>query len=365
VFHGFRGMVAAGLDNNTQGKWRRSVRRAVITAGLEGAYALHRGGLFSDAAGYGVIFTLHHVRPRQDIEEFGPNAHLEITPEFLDAAIQQLRDDGYTFAALQELPELLDNRTTHQRFAAFTLDDGYRNNMQHALPVFSRNKVPFTIFVNSGFAERTRSIWWETLAVLMTGRTEIHFDFGAGEERLDLSHTDAKFSAFDRFSDFIWKGDEEHALVQLDLLAKRHGIDPLGITDRLTLPPDDLKTLATEPLASLGAHTTSHRALSRLSDHDARVEMEHSASWIENLTGKRPTAVAYPYGSPRAAGPREYTIAQELGFRVGVTTRPGIINEKNTAIMTGLPRVSLNGFYQKGRYVSAMASGIPFAFKKR
>ena len=46
---------------------------------------------------------------------------------------------------------------------AITLDDGYRNNFEQALPVFQRHAVPFTIYVCPGFAERTSELWWEAL----------------------------------------------------------------------------------------------------------------------------------------------------------------------------------------------------------
>ena len=341
------------------------MRQAAITAGLEGAWLLNRSRLFSDAAGAGVVFTLHHVRPRQQDVAFAPNAHLEITPEFLDAAIVQLAADGYEFVRLEDIPALMRDKNRRSRFAAFTLDDGYRNNAEHALPVFARHNAPFTVFVNSAFAERTRSIWWETLSALLQFDRILHFDFGhgRGEETLDVTTKAGKAITFDRFCDFVWHGDEMLALARLDALAIANGVDPIGITAKLTMTPEELKQLSHQPLATLGAHTETHRALSRLSDAEARYEMEHSAQWIKALTGERPQTIAYPYGDSRAACMREYRIAEELGFTVGVTTRPGIISDKGKQPMTGLPRVSLNGYYQQSRYVSALASGIPFRLR--
>ena len=349
----------------TRSKWRRGMRQAAITAGLEGAWLLNRSRLLADAAGVGVVFTLHHVRPQQRDLAFAPNAHLEITPEFLDTAITQLSADGYEFVRLDDIPMLIKDKSRTKRFAAFTLDDGYRNNFDYALPVFARHAAPFTVFVNSAFAERTRSIWWETLGALLQIDRILHFDFGQGrgEERLDVTTKAGKAISFDRFCEFIWYGDEMQALARLDALAIANGIDPLSITAALTMTPQELKKLVQHPLATLGAHTESHRALSRLSDADARYEMDHSANWLETLTGERPQTIAYPYGDSRAACMREYRIADDLGFTVGVTTRPGIITANGKLPMTGLPRVSLNGYYQKRRYVSALASGIPFRLR--
>ncbi|MDO1581292.1 polysaccharide deacetylase family protein [Rhizobium oryzicola] len=341
--------------------WRRSVKRGLIAGGLTTANILARAGLMREARGRGAIFTLHHVRPHvaRPIE---PNGHLEVNPEFLDAAIIRLRQEGYDFIGLSDIPDRL-TRPQERPFACFTLDDGYRNNVSHALPIFERHQVPFTIFINEGFADRTHSIWWETLAELLTTQDGLAFDFGDGEEEVDLSTPSRKLDAFDRFAQFMRNGCEASAVAMLDACASAHGIEPLDITASLTMPRQELLTLSRHPLASLGAHTVSHRALARLSEQEASREMRRSANWLEALTGKRPSAIAYPYGSPSAVTTREQALALTLGFKVGVTTQPGTVNEKSAAKITALPRISLNGYYQEPHYVAALASGIPFAMR--
>ncbi|ABC89753.1 hypothetical conserved protein [Rhizobium etli CFN 42] len=311
--------------------------------------------------GRGVIFTLHHVRP-QRAETFAPNAHLEITPHFLDAALRRLTRDGYRFVPLDELPALLSAPEGGRPFAAFTLDDGYINNMEYALAVFERHRTPFTVFVTKGFAEGSHSIWWETLAVLLRQAKEIRFDFGRGSERLALDGPRQQWEAFDRFARYIHRFDEARAVATLDMLARENGIEPTDIVRDLVMRPAQLQRLARHPLAALGAHTISHRALARLSEAEARIEMEVSADYVEALTGVRPAAIAYPYGTPEAAGAREAGLAGRLGFSVAVTTQPGLPAAGKTSY---LPRMSLNGFYQKRRYVSALASGIPLKLMGR
>lgn len=345
-----------------QALWRRSVKRAMIAGGLEAAYLLSNAGLMRNARGSGAIFTLHHVRPSTP-RVVEPNAHLEITPEFLDLAIRRLAAEGYDFIHLSEIPARLAHPTARP-FACFTLDDGYRNNAQFALPVFERHGAPFTIFINEGFAERTHSIWWETVATLINQEKRISFDFGSGPEELDLSSPKSKLDAFDRFCTFIQQGCEAKAVEQLDSAARALGIEPLAITETLTMDKDELRELSRHPLASLGAHTVSHRALMRLSPDVAGHEMQRSADWLQDVTDIRPTSMAYPYGTKAAVSEREQAIARDLGFTVAVTTQPGTLCPASLDQLTGLPRISLNGFYQEPRYVAALASGIPFALSR-
>jgi peptidoglycan/xylan/chitin deacetylase (PgdA/CDA1 family) len=55
-------------------------------------------------------------------------------------------------------------------------------------------------------------------------------------------------------------------------------------------------------------------------------------------------------------------VAIETGFALGVTTQPGVLNSERPERLAELPRVSLNGQYQKSRYVRALVSGLPFFF---
>ncbi|MBX5236750.1 polysaccharide deacetylase family protein [Rhizobium sp. NLR22b] len=343
------------------GQLKRLAKRAAIGAGLEASFLIAAAGLMRQARGRGVIFTLHHVRPHA-ARAFAPNAHLEITPHFLDAALRRLTRDGYRFVPLNELPALLAEPEGGRPFAAFTLDDGYANNMEHALPVFERHRAPFTVFVTKGFAEGSHSIWWETLAVLLRQAKDIRFDFGRGSERLALADPRQQWDAFDRFTRYIHSFDEARAVAAIDTLARENGIEPTDIVRDLVMGPAQLQQLARHPLAALGAHTISHRALARLPEAEARIEMEVSADYVEALTGIRPATIAYPYGTPEAASAREAALVRRLGFSVAVTTQPGLPAAGKPGY---LPRMSLNGFYQKQRYVSALASGIPLKIMGR
>ncbi|KQS67814.1 polysaccharide deacetylase [Rhizobium sp. Leaf371] len=338
---------------------KRLIKRGVIAGGLAVARGLSAGGLMRGARGRGAIFTLHHVRPFVPAV-FSPNAHLEITPQSLDAALSRLKRDGYRFIALADLPAHLasDDR---RPVAVFTLDDAYRDNLDHAAPVFVHHGAPFTVFATEGFVKRTHSLWWETLAALLQEKPWLIFEFEDWPERIHLQTPQQMQTAFARFADFVQSGDEAAAVAEIDRVARAEGLDPLALTDRLTLDAAGLEALARLPGASIGAHTVSHRALARLSDADAEAEIVRSVEAVEAITGIRPSSFAYPYGDRRAVSARDMRLAGGHGL-VAVTTRPGTL--ATDADLTALPRISINGHFQAPGDVAALASGIPFRLMK-
>ncbi len=131
------------------------LRNTVIRAGLEALYFSGAHYLLRPIfAGVGIIFMLHHVRPRRD-GAFQPNHHLEVAPEFLRAMLAHLRNLDVDIVTLDEVHQRLKERNFARRFACFTLDDGYRDNRDFALPVMREYDAPLTVYVTSDFAEGT------------------------------------------------------------------------------------------------------------------------------------------------------------------------------------------------------------------
>ncbi len=338
--------------------------RAGVSGALEIANLMQKAGIMKSAGGAGVIFMLHLVRPH-DQRTFRPNESLEVTPEFLDIALSQLTSDGFDFISLDAVPDRLANGPADRRFAVFTLDDGYRNNLEYAAPVFSRHNAPFTVFVTKGFVERSHSMWWETLAEVLNATDSLSIDLGDGVEKIACASLAEKAAAFGGIAGLVNSGDEAAMVKRLDAAAPQYGVEPLAVMESLTMSPAELASLCENPLASLGAHTISHRGLCRLDNVEARQEILGSAECVQTLTGKWPRTFAYPYGDGRSVSPREAAICAEFGMDIAVTTRANTLHHGASGAMTLLPRISINGLYQKARYVSALASGIPFRLAGR
>lgn len=343
---------------------KRLLKYFIFRSGLDVISALHLGKLFPSAAKNGLIFTLHHVRPADHTQKFSPNAILSVTPEFLEMTIQTALKAGMLPVHVHDLPELLRNNPKRCRYICFTLDDGYRNNAEYAAPIFRRYNIPYTIYITSGFAERTNMLWWEIVEVLLRKVDELSFDFGNGSELLTVKSTRQKMAAFARFARFVDTYHEDSAIERIAILAQRHGIDPLQLTQNLIMDVAELRKLyqnaGKDGLVHFGAHTISHINLSRVGKTRINEEILSSVEWLKNNVGVEPKSFSYPYGWPTAVSEPVCVAVRQAGLQIGVTTQPAMLSPACLLNPQTFPRVSLNGYFQEKRYVRALLCGIPF-----
>ncbi|MCA1951657.1 MAG: polysaccharide deacetylase family protein [Hyphomicrobiales bacterium] len=313
------------------------------------------------AAGRGVILTFHHVAPLA-LARFPENAGLRISPAFLETILGLLARLGYELVPLDALPARLAG--AGPRVAALTFDDGYRDNLDHALPVLARHGAPFTLFACAGFAERTAPLWWLDLeeAVLRLDRVVLDLPEGglilAARGELEKRH--AFRAAYWR----LRRCPEPVLRAAISGLCRAAGIDQMARVERLCLDWAGLRRLAGAPGATIGAHSLSHPRLAWLPEAEARAEILGSRDRIRAELGLEPRHFAYPVGDPASAGAREYRLVAEAGFAGGVTTIPGTLRRSHSARPFALPRISVNGLFQREAALRTLLSGLPFAFSR-
>ena len=342
------------------------MRDKVIGAGftLLGATGLHRLAA-PRLRGRGAILMMHHVRPYAP-RGFEPNRMLEITPEFLDAALTRLKRLGYRIVSLDAaLAELRAGPAASTPFAVLTFDDGYRDNLIHALPVLETHDAPFTLYVTTGFAERRAGLWWLELeeAIRRSDRVEAEIDGQA----IDLpAKTDAdKQAAFKAVYWPLRAGPEHRLLAAVGRLARAQGIDGPALVAENCMDWAEIERIAVHPLATIGAHTLSHPRLAKLDIAEMRTELGASRTALEGRLGRPVTHLAYPVGDPGSAGAREFAAAAAFGYASAVTTRPGVIHAEHASHVHALPRVSVNGNWQDLRHLEVLLSGAAFALWNR
>ena len=168
---------------------------------------------------------------------------LEVTPDWLEHRILAYRQKGYHFVSINDISKT-------RLWIAITLDDGYRDNLTVALPLFRKLQVPFCVYVTTGFIGNLQSMWWYP----------------------DQS---------------------------------------------LALDTYELRTLAADPLCTIGAHTISHPHLSQL-PFDAQLhEIQTSQHQLQNILNRPINHFSYPHGD---YNDQTLNICRQVGFHTAVTT---------------------------------------------
>lgn len=315
-------------------------------------------------SGIGAILTMHHVLPEEK-KSFAPNGILEITPEFLEAVVTNIRKKGYDIVSLDEAHRRITSSDPEQPFVSLTFDDGYRDNLENAYPILKAHDAPFAIYVATSYPDRVGELWWIALERVIAKCNFIGLRLDGEDLHLPSTSLSEKHQAWERI--YWWLRNlsnvEQREFIR-DLCA-RYDVDLAAMCEELVMSWDEIHDLARDPLVTIGAHTVNHYALANLSEDEVRNEMINSAEIISSYTGEMPRHFSYPYGDPGSAGPREFKIARAAGFATAVTTRKGVIQKDHSDYMTALPRISLNGNFQALRYLDVFLSGTVFSLKNR
>lgn len=308
--------------------------------------------------GVGAILMLHRVTA-SPAKPDGVNRHLTISPFFLDAVISDMKRAGYAFVSMDEVVERLKRGGTPPRFAAITADDAYRDNLTEALPVLESHDAPITIYVAPGLINGDVDLWWELVEDIVIARDRFYLPTPGGAVAVDCSTSAKKRDAMVRLHDHLTRDvrEQEQRSIVRDL-ARAVGVDPDAPRRDTLMTWDEIRAVSRHPLVTIGAHTLHHYNLRRLSDDDARREIAGAASVLAIETGETPRHMAYPYGYAWAVGPREVRLAAEAGFASAVTTRHGLLQPAHGEHLHALPRLSVNGRYQRVEHIRTMLTGV-------
>ncbi len=339
------------------------LKKTIIRGGLE---TLYFSGLYRAmrplVGGVGAILTLHHVRPHRP-DAFQPNRLLEITPEFFGRLLRRLKRLRADLISLDEMHRRMIAGEFRRRFVCVTFDDGYRDVIEHAWPLLKKHEVPFALYIPTSFPDRIGELWWVALETVIARNDRIGLVINGKDQFFDCATVAQKRELYDEVYGYLrsMKDEAELRRVVRDLCA-RYLIDPLSFSRDLCMSWQEIAELAADPLCTIGAHTVNHLMLRKVADDAAvRAEMEMSRAVLEAALGRPPQHLAYPVGDPTSAGPREFRIAAELGFKTAVTTRPGVVFKVHRDHLTALPRISVNGDFQQQRYLKVLMSGAATA----
>ena len=257
---------------------------------------LRRALLGSD----GTIFTLH----RFVAEECEPGA---MSVARLDEAMSALTDLGFRFVGLSEMIEKARHGQLQPRSIAWTVDDGYADFADVAMPVFERHNCPVAVFLVTGFIDGATWPWWDQVRFI--------FQQSSSSERAD-----DKIAGLKRVPD-----DQKWA--EIRTLSESHSVQLPQVPPASYRPMswDQVRACARRG-ASFGPHTVDHPILPNVDDRQAEQEITQSWSRLKEEAGDAALPVfAYPNGD---YGPREIELARSAGLEAALTTRGGHIDRE-------------------------------------
>ena len=342
-----------------------SAKYAVIRGLFELIWLSHLPGLVRALSrSRGVIFTLHRVLPDTPAD-FSPNAILQVEPGFLEYVIERVRDLGIDIVSLDEALIRLAAPRKGKPFVVLTFDDGYKDNLRHALPILRRHQAPFTLYIPTALVDGVGELWWQAIEDIIARQQAIALTVDGQTDYVDTRTLTQKRAVFNALYAQMPQLPEDERVALLHKLAAAYGYDLEAQCRELIMDWSELRHFAGEPLCTIGAHTVHHYELAKLPLEQARQEMAQSADVLLSQFGRRPAHFSYPLGGPLSAGPREFALARELGFASAVTTRPGGLYHRHASNPHALPRISLNGYFQSRRYVDVFTADAVFSLMGR
>ena len=317
--------------------------------------------------GMGSIFCFHHVCPGGGTAKgFAPNGKIECTPEFLRDIIYLVRKRGMETLSLADAVERIRSPQPNQKpFAVFTLDDGYKDNMIYGQPIFDQLNCPYSVFVTPKIVDGSCELWWRALEKIIAVHPQFKGKIGGQEYDLETRSEAQKQKAWSILFPKLGAMPEYEQRKTVRELAIKYSFDLVEYCKSVAMTWDEIRRLNQDPLCTIGAHTMNHYAVAKLSAADCLYELEESRRVIERELGEKIHFFAYPYGDEPAAGPRDFQIANDLGFTASLTTRKGVVFAGHGKHLQALPRIMVSGRYQKIRYIDALISGAPTALLNR
>ena len=256
----------------------------------------------------------------------------------------------FTVLSERQFVQHLDDATPFQDSSCLiTFDDGWQDNLTHALPGLRAHGLPATIYLPVNFIGARRMFWREALTHVLLEAVSRWRRGDAERERLRIvlhehgldqvlaiTDADPRAAVIEAVQQQAHRRmDDNGALV--DALQRELSIDlaTLDTTDGF-LTWDAVREMAASGL-TFGAHGTEHRLLGALPSAEADHEVRESMRVVADQVGAPVLGLSYPNGS---VTPAVRAMVEAAGYRAAFTTEPGAVDARDDRFM--LKRLNLH-----------------------
>ena len=292
----------------------RRLAKTALAYGRLGLRGLGRPGPAGPAPAGARILLYHRVLPREQLWRTCSSPHIVVAANDFDRQMALLARHAVPMPLARIVEHVREGRQLPPGAAAVTFDDGWADNLTHALPILARHGIPATVFPATDFIGTDRVFWQERLRFLLECpefsrlSPEIRAALGLPGGNVSSQALIAALKTRPPGSGDALAEALDHAL----------GCSPdFPTAEHAMLSWDELRALRDAGLA-IGSHGASHAILTGLSLDDALAECRASRDRLARELGQAPATLAYPNGdvngtviqAARAAG---YDAALAIG----------------------------------------------------
>jgi peptidoglycan/xylan/chitin deacetylase (PgdA/CDA1 family) len=306
----------------------------------------------------GLILLYHRIAELRSDPQL-----LAVTPRHFGQHLEVLRDYG-TPVSLAEMLEAARGGRLPRGAIAVTFDDGYADSMDYGNPLLARYGIPATLFVTTSYLGQDREFWWDDLErlLLLPGRLPdalrlrigptVH-EWRLGEAgvysdeeyrrnswwNVELAHDPSpRHSVYRALCRLLRDVPGEERAAVLAELSRMAGVTPTGRPTHRALSHDELARLVEGGgVMDVGAHSTTHPALSALPVVAQRSEIAGSKARLREITGHEVTGFSYPFGGRADYTPATVALVREAGFALACSNVAGLVRPRSDCFQ--LPRV--------------------------
>jgi len=232
------------------------------------------------------------------------------------------------------LEDIASNRKLPPNPVVLTFDDGYQNNYAYAYPLLKKYRVPATIFVTSGFVDKTNFLWTDRLEYIVDHTAQKNIEISWENEKLvfNMNAFNEKTDTLLTIKKYLKNLPETKKQLFIDRIQEAFEVEYNWDTVPTLLQPlnwDEIREMRQSGLVSIGAHTVTHPILSKCTYEEQREELTRSQRRIADELGEECTLFAYPNGQMTDYNQDTIGLLKELGFLCAVTTIFGYLDNNH------------------------------------
>lgn len=249
-----------------------------------------RSALYAGSRGGASLTVLLYHRVLRQSDPMLPH---DLDAAMFDAQLSSL-SQVFRVLSLEDALGRLRNGTLPARALSITFDDGYRDNIEVAVPILKRHGMTATFFIATGFLDGGRMMHdtiIETLRRLPSQQIDLEW-IGLGKRAIDGNHS--RVAIADEFMREIKYRSLQEGLVACQRLALDVNA---GLPNDLMMTFAQVRQLAASGM-SVGAHTHDHTILSCVNETEGYSQIIKSRDILTNLLDCAPSMFAYPNGKP-------------------------------------------------------------------